>query len=367
MRLISSALIAVTIVSALAAAPATAAPTYTIRIQGDGLSGSLPFRRDSIFTLPPSNGTGEYTAGGYAGPGYVAVRGHVDWLWSSILSGGNTGTTYCTAQATDFVITGPAGPTTVSGTLHLRVKASLAKAGGFPDSPSHSADLTFNVVSNGISGTGAYSHNNLASGGTGVLGGLTNSPDFDVPFTISGTFPVGSPFGAFMFLRGSDGTYGTVVYNPGMVETDAGGGPGDRTGRGLRLDASSGEVMTLPPGYTLNSPSWGVVNNSYPNEVGVGDEAPSGDMRLDLAGQNPSSGETRVTLALPREGLARVVLYDVAGRMQRTLFDGWQAAGTHNMVWDGRSSEGASAPAGLYFLRAEAEGQSVTRRLVRVR
>ena len=125
--------------------------------------------------------------------------------------------------------------------------------------------------------------------------------------------------------------------------------------------------MTLPAGYTLDSPSWGIVDNTYPNLVAVKEESPGANMRLELASANPSSGETRVTLALPREGLARVVLYDVAGRMQRTLFDGWQAAGTHTIAWDGRTEAGVAAPVGLYFIRAESEGQGVTRRVVRVR
>jgi hypothetical protein len=350
----------------VATTPALAAPTYSVSFLDDAVTQSTPFRRDVFLTLPPSNGTGTYTAGGYAGAGFVAITSRVDWLWSSAFSGGGGGSSYSSAQATDFVITGPAGPSTVSGTFHLRAKAAFAKAGGFPAHGGHTADLLFNVFVNGIFVTGAYSHNNFASGGSGVLSG-TGGGTFDVPFTVSGTFPVGSAFSVFMFLKSTDFTYGNVDVNPGMVETDAGGEPGDFSGRGLWLDASDGPLMTLPPGYTVNSASWGVVNNQYPSQTGVGDEAPVGDLRLDFAGANPSSGETRVSLALPREGLVRVVLFDAAGRVLNTLMDGWQSAGTHTIVWAGRTSEGVEAPAGLYFLRAEAEGRSVTRRLVRVR
>jgi hypothetical protein len=49
------------------------------------------------------------------------------------------------------------------------------------------------------------------------------------------------------------------------------------------------------------------------------------------------------------------------------LFDGWEVAGSHTIVWDGRTEAGAVAPAGLYFIRAESEGLSATRGLVRVR
>jgi len=151
------------------------------------------------------------------------------------------------------------------------------------------------------------------------------------------------------------------------VQTNAGGAPGDRTGRGLRLDGSSGLVMTLPAGYRLDSPSWGIVNSTYPNLAGVEDEAGGADVGLELAGANPSRAESRIALTLARDAQARVALYDVTGRVIHTLVDGWETAGRHEYAWDGRAAAGVAAPAGLYFIRAEAQGRIVTRRLVRVR
>ena len=126
-------------------------------------------------------------------------------------------------------------------------------------------------------------------------------------------------------------------------------------------------MMALPAGYTLNSTSWGVSDNHFTSPLAVEDAAPGTDLRLTLAGANPSSGTTHVALSLPRDGSVRVTLFDTAGRMRARLFDGWLSAGAHTIEWDGRSDSRAVVPAGIYFVRAESDGQIATRAIVRVR
>jgi hypothetical protein len=59
----------------------------------------------------------------------------------------------------------------------------------------------------------------------------------------------------------------------------------------------------------------------------------------------------------PRGGPASIDVFDVAGRRVATLIDGPVAAGPHRATWDGRSSDGRSMPAGVYFVRLKtAEG-----------
>jgi flagellar hook assembly protein FlgD len=51
-------------------------------------------------------------------------------------------------------------------------------------------------------------------------------------------------------------------------------------------------------------------------------------------------------------GEARAVarLYDVNGRLVRTLLDGRAPAGTSRLVWDGRTDNGTKAASGVYLL-----------------
>ncbi|MEZ5064200.1 MAG: FlgD immunoglobulin-like domain containing protein [bacterium] len=90
------------------------------------------------------------------------------------------------------------------------------------------------------------------------------------------------------------------------------------------------------------------------------------DSRLRVS-PNPFGSETAIRYATAHAGRVRVDLFDVTGRRVRTLLDAWQAAGDVQTSWDGRDSEGAATPAGVYFVRVTAGGDVSTGKLVRTR
>jgi hypothetical protein len=66
---------------------------------------------------------------------------------------------------------------------------------------------------------------------------------------------------------------------------------------------------------------------------------------------NPSNGETRVTFALPEpRRSATVRVYDLAGRLVRTLWDGPCEEGPRSLIWDGRNDSGDRVGSGVYFI-----------------
>ena len=69
---------------------------------------------------------------------------------------------------------------------------------------------------------------------------------------------------------------------------------------------------------------------------------------------------------LPREAEATLQLFDVRGRAVRRLASGPFVAGPHQLAWDGRLEGGALAPAGVYVVRLDSEGRTVSRRLLRL-
>ena len=84
--------------------------------------------------------------------------------------------------------------------------------------------------------------------------------------------------------------------------------------------------------------------------TGVGDL--SGGARIALASApNPALRGTTVRYALPARSAISLDLYDVRGRLVRTLQSGVFAAGAHEAFWDGRAAGGARAGAGVYFAR----------------
>jgi len=78
---------------------------------------------------------------------------------------------------------------------------------------------------------------------------------------------------------------------------------------------------------------------------------------------SPFARRTQVRFGLPRESEVSLKVYDLSGREVRTLISGRRAAGLHTASWDA----GEGVPPGVYFLRLEAEGRSLTRRAVVLR
>ena len=82
---------------------------------------------------------------------------------------------------------------------------------------------------------------------------------------------------------------------------------------------------------------------------------------------NPSRSHTALQFVLPRDGATYTLgLYDVRGRLVRE-WTGEAAGGRLVEVrWDGSDGQGASAPAGIYFVRLRSGGVTFTQRLVRI-
>ncbi len=94
-------------------------------------------------------------------------------------------------------------------------------------------------------------------------------------------------------------------------------------------------------------------------------------VRLRLANApNPFRAATVIRYAVPEaSGFRRVRLeiFDLSGRLIRTLVDGEQPAGSYELRWDGRDRSGAPAAAGIYPYRLRVDDRAVSRKLVLLR
>ncbi|MFH1681574.1 MAG: C25 family cysteine peptidase [Candidatus Eisenbacteria bacterium] len=88
---------------------------------------------------------------------------------------------------------------------------------------------------------------------------------------------------------------------------------------------------------------------------------------LDPSRPNPFNPETAVTFHMASAARASLRIYDVSGRLVKTLFAGQAGAGAHEVRWDGRTDAGRSASSGIYFLRLEAPGFLQVRQMTLVR
>jgi hypothetical protein len=96
---------------------------------------------------------------------------------------------------------------------------------------------------------------------------------------------------------------------------------------------------------------------------------PAGEPPLQLALRvtpTPSRSIALLAFDLPTEGRVSIAVYDVAGRLVKSIVRENRPAGRHLVTWDGHSSSGAKVSSGIYIARLEREGQVLNRRIVLV-
>jgi hypothetical protein len=94
-------------------------------------------------------------------------------------------------------------------------------------------------------------------------------------------------------------------------------------------------------------------------------QGPASQLVLRQNRPNPFNPVTTIDYEVPG-GAERVTLrvYDVSGRLVRTLVDGRQPEGVATATWDGRNDGGGRVASGVYFYRLEAGDTRATRRMV---
>jgi hypothetical protein len=91
------------------------------------------------------------------------------------------------------------------------------------------------------------------------------------------------------------------------------------------------------------------------------------EFRLHESIPNPASLAATIRFDLPAPSPVSLRIFDVTGRLVRTLVQTRQGEGQHRVHWDGRDDTGGEVGAGVYFYRLEAGEYTATRRLVLLR
>jgi len=95
----------------------------------------------------------------------------------------------------------------------------------------------------------------------------------------------------------------------------------------------------------------------------VEDVAPR-QLRLNANYPNPFNPSTTIEYELPEPGNVRLDIFNILGQQIRTLVDGWEDTGMHQVTWDGRDDRGNGVGAGLYLYRLQALGTSISRKML---
>ncbi len=203
------------------------------------------------------------------------------------------------------------------------------------------------------------------------------------------TAPIGTQLADPLVVRVLD-VFGVPVKNfPVTFKVVAGGGM-------LGNDSSTATISTDSSGFAATT--WKLGLNSGANQVSVEVNGLKGaPLRFNATGTGTSSvdehatalpkkfallqnspnpfsrnggTETAIHFALPEPAEVTLVLFDVNGRMVRSLINAALNAGAHRMRWDGRDANGRALHSGVYFYRMRAFGKTsgqsfeATRKLV---
>jgi hypothetical protein len=200
----------------------------------------------------------------------------------------------------------------------------------------------------------------LASVRSTVVGTSTGgSGFFDPGPDLGGGVPAFSHITATVTNAGASGTPPTVngvtCIDPTHVELD------------LNTTAATPSEPGEKYAVTITNPDGQVATGTMilrviPSAAGVGAGAAAG-VTLGPVRPNPSAGAAAVDFTLGHETRVRITVVDLAGREIATLAEGVRPPGGHHAVWNGSVGPGR-APAGMYFIRCEADGTTLVRRFV---
>ena len=89
--------------------------------------------------------------------------------------------------------------------------------------------------------------------------------------------------------------------------------------------------------------------------------------RLEASFPNPFNPMTTIRFSLAASRHVSLRIYDVSGRLVRTLVDGTFPVGRHETRWDGRNDRGERVASGVYFSRLATASGAMTKRMVLLR
>lgn len=104
------------------------------------------------------------------------------------------------------------------------------------------------------------------------------------------------------------------------------------------------------------------------NPVSASDlRRPASRVTLSPPRPNPARALSELSFTVKRAGFLEVAIFDVAGRLVRTIARAPYSEGTYTVGWDGRDELGSAVAPGTYFARLVSDGNTQTRKIQRLR
>jgi hypothetical protein len=98
--------------------------------------------------------------------------------------------------------------------------------------------------------------------------------------------------------------------------------------------------------------------------VTVGNSVVPGRFSLSQNHPNPFNPATTMEYSLPARSFVALEIYNLLGQKVVTLVNQEMEAGVHQVVWDGKDSQGNKVSSGVYFYRIKADNFSEVKKMV---
>lgn len=131
----------------------------------------------------------------------------------------------------------------------------------------------------------------------------------------------------------------------------------------LAIDYSGGVYITGRSVGLGTYGDWATVK--YWSAVGIeeGESFSANRLLLDVH-PNPARAYSTVSYSLPNEGAVSLAIYDISGRLVKSLINGHQEADSYSIIWNGRDNNDREVTAGVYFYVLNTGGAHVSTKIV---
>lgn len=117
-------------------------------------------------------------------------------------------------------------------------------------------------------------------------------------------------------------------------------------------------AATRWPTYKYNAARMGSIPKNITGLSGEVDETLPGGFRLAQNYPNPFNPTTNIEFEMSEAGFVELRVYDITGRIARTLVSESRAAGSYVVPWDGRDDDGRLVASGIYLYQLQVNGKT---------
>jgi aminopeptidase N len=192
----------------------------------------------------------------------------------------------------------------------------------------------------------------------------TGRPDYLYEWSVAPSATGGMAMALFVEQVQSE-SYPTYTMPIDVVITTASGSETVVVMNSQRREAFSIPVAEMPISVALDPDDWiladftegevaSVPGDGSPADGLPGDGSPGAPSSLSVLAQNAPNpvsigAQTEIRFSLSRQSTVALRIFDVSGRLVRTLVRGSTPAGEHTVSWDVRDNRGTPVAAGTYF------------------